>query len=154
MTTTSLNGFSDPVTLSIAGLPAGVTPSWDLNPASPPATQALTLSTIKTTPPGSYDLYISPTDGTLTHTIGITPVVNALPDLSVTSITFDPDPAVSWQLFTLSSQISNQGPGPAQAFRVTWNIKPLGQVDTVLSGSWDVDSLGFGNSKTLSVTLA
>jgi plastocyanin len=147
--TTALNGFARPVTLSITGLPAGVTPTWDPNPSIPPAAQGLTLATTAATPPGSYDLTVSGTDGFLTHTAAITLVVNARPDLSITTITFDPDPAITGQAFTLSAQVVNLSTGPALPFNVTWEIVPFGQTTPVLNGSWEVNSLAGSANTTL-----
>jgi plastocyanin len=152
LNTTALNGFVRPVTLSVTGLPDGVTPAWDTNPATPPAAQVLTLTTTSTTLPGSYDLVVSGTDGMRTHTTSITLVVNALPDLSVTSIAFDPDIAATGQPFNLSTQVTNLGPGLALPFTVAWQITPLGQADPILNGTWDVASLAAGASATLSIT--
>ncbi len=50
--------FTDVVTLSVDGLPAGVTSVFSDNPVIPPATTSLTLQVTSAADPGSYDLEI------------------------------------------------------------------------------------------------
>ena len=69
---TSSNGFTDPVTLSVAGLPAGATASFSLNPAPTPSTPTLSVHTTGTTKTGTFTLSITGTAGTLTHTTTVT----------------------------------------------------------------------------------
>jgi hypothetical protein len=73
-TITPLNGFSDPVTLAVSGLPSGANGSFSPNPAT--ATSTLSVSTTAATPPGSYPLTISGTSGSLSHSTSATLVVS------------------------------------------------------------------------------
>ena len=61
----SIAGFTNPVTLSLAGLPTGVDASWSVNPVTPGGTTRLLLSNTNSATPGRYDLTISgsATDG-------------------------------------------------------------------------------------------
>lgn len=68
---TSLNGYSSSVTLSLTGNPAGVSYSFSANPVTPTASSTLTLTVDPATNPGTYQLMISGTDGTTTHTTSI-----------------------------------------------------------------------------------
>jgi hypothetical protein len=81
---TRTSGFSDPLTLSVSGLPGGAGGTFSPNPASG-TTSTLSVTTASTTPGGSYTLTISGTNGTLTHTTGATLVVNAPPDFSLSA---------------------------------------------------------------------
>jgi RHS repeat-associated protein len=76
---TALNGFDDPVTLSISGLPAGVTASWSENPITPTADSDLTISAATTAATGTYPLTITSSVGGLSHEFQIGLVVGTLP---------------------------------------------------------------------------
>lgn len=54
----SLGGFSEVVTLSADGVPAGTSTSFSLNPVSPPGTSDFTISNTASTTPGQYALEI------------------------------------------------------------------------------------------------
>jgi N-acetylmuramoyl-L-alanine amidase len=73
---TRTGGFSDPVTLSVTGVPAGTTATFAPNPAD---SSTLTLATSSTTPAGTYPLTISGTAGAATHSASVTLVVNQPP---------------------------------------------------------------------------
>ena len=59
-------GFTDPVTLSVSGLPAGATGNFTPNPAT--ATSTLTVTTSAGTPLGTYPLTVTGVSGALTRT--------------------------------------------------------------------------------------
>jgi hypothetical protein len=77
------NGFTDSVNLSVSGLPAGATPTFTPDPAA--NTSSLSITTTGTTPTGTYPLTVTGTDGALTHTTGITLVVNPPPNFSLSA---------------------------------------------------------------------
>ena len=62
------NGFNSPVTLSISGLPAGATGSFNPNPAT--STSALTVTVPSSVRKGTYTFTVTGTGGspTLTRT--------------------------------------------------------------------------------------
>jgi hypothetical protein len=62
VTVTRLNGFSDPVSLSVSGLPSGTTGSFSPNPATG-ASAALTLSVSTATAKGTFTFTVSGTGG-------------------------------------------------------------------------------------------
>lgn len=84
VTASSLGGFSDPVTLSVSGLPAGASASFAASPLTPTASTTLTIATAGTTPLGGYTLALGGVSGTLVRSVplilGVTsasnPVVN------------------------------------------------------------------------------
>jgi N-acetylmuramoyl-L-alanine amidase len=76
VTVTRTGGFSDPVTLSVTGVPAGATATFAPNPAD---SSTLTLATTSTTPDGTYPLTISGTAGAATHSTSVTLAVNQPP---------------------------------------------------------------------------
>jgi N-acetylmuramoyl-L-alanine amidase len=76
VTVSRTGGFSDPVTFSVTGVPAGTTATFAPNPAD---SSTLTLATSSTTPAGSYSLTITGAAGATTHSTSVTLVVNQPP---------------------------------------------------------------------------
>lgn len=92
VTITRTNGFADPVTLSVSGLPSGATGSWKLSNGTStnlvPSNQSsatLTVQTASTTPAGTSQPVVTGTSGKVSHTTGITLVVQpvAQPNFAV-----------------------------------------------------------------------
>jgi Immune inhibitor A-like, MAM domain len=63
----SLLGFSESVTLSVSGEPAGTTAGFDVNPVTPPGSSTLTIGDIGAATPGSYSLEVTGTAASATH---------------------------------------------------------------------------------------
>jgi hypothetical protein len=68
----ALNGFSGSVSLSVSGLPAGATASFNPTSVAAGASSILTTTTTASTPVGSSTLTITGTSGSLTHTATVT----------------------------------------------------------------------------------
>jgi hypothetical protein len=87
--TTSLNGFSGSVALSLSGAPAGVSGSF--NPATLNGSGSATLNIFSSgsTPAGTYPLTVTGTSGTLQHTAAVsftvTPPTSGLATVSLAS---------------------------------------------------------------------
>jgi outer membrane protein assembly factor BamB len=84
----SVNGFTSPVTVSIAGLPTGVTAQPATLTLTPGAAQTLTITAAATTAPGNITLTFTGTSGTLNHTAAVTAnvaVVLPPPDFTLTT---------------------------------------------------------------------
>lgn len=64
-------GFSGPVDLALAGLPAGVTGTFSLNPVSPGGSSQLDIHSNGQTPPGSYLLSLQGAANTIQRTAAI-----------------------------------------------------------------------------------
>lgn len=78
VTITPANGFAGAVSLSVTGLPAGATATF--NPVSATTSSTLTISTTASTPLTSYPLTITGTSGEITRTATATlSVVSTLP---------------------------------------------------------------------------
>jgi hypothetical protein len=71
-------GFTGSVTFSASGLPTGATGTFSPNPTTGNSS-TLTLTTSATTPAGSYQVTITGTSGTLTHSTVVTLLVNPVP---------------------------------------------------------------------------
>ena len=65
------NGFSSPVTLSLSGVPNGITPALSVNPVTPPNNSQLSLSAAHNAPTGEYTLLLSGDAGSLHHEFNI-----------------------------------------------------------------------------------
>jgi Malectin domain len=83
---TPMNGFGAPVTLSVSGLPAGVTATFNPQPVTPGRTSQMSVSAASTAASGTYMLQVVGTSGALTRSIPFTLVVGAGAVWSVDSI--------------------------------------------------------------------
>jgi hypothetical protein len=84
---TSVNGFSGSVALSISGLPAGATATFNPGSIAGAGTSSLAVSTTAATPAGVYNMIVTGTSGAIVHTVGVQLIVNpATPgDFSLTT---------------------------------------------------------------------
>lgn len=67
-TISGLGGLSEPVTLSVPGLPDGLSANWSTTVVTPPAQPGLSLTAATTMPAGTWSLVMSANSGTLTRT--------------------------------------------------------------------------------------
>lgn len=70
VTITPAEGFAEPVTLSMSGLPAGTSASFSPNPAT--SFSQVTVTTARKTKPGTYTLTIAGASGALSRTTTVT----------------------------------------------------------------------------------
>ncbi|MCB0207358.1 MAG: hypothetical protein KDH89_21255, partial [Anaerolineae bacterium] len=63
-----VSGYTDPVTLSASGNPAGTTTAFSTNPVVPPGSSTLTIGSTGGAAPGSYDIDVVGMAPTSTHT--------------------------------------------------------------------------------------
>ncbi|MBL7738170.1 MAG: hypothetical protein JNK14_03055 [Chitinophagaceae bacterium] len=73
------NEFVSPVTLSVLGLPAGVTASFSPASPVPVAVSILTLTTSASTPVGTYNLTVQGVSGSTIRTAPVTLIVSSTP---------------------------------------------------------------------------
>ncbi len=83
-TITPINGYSGTVNLSVSGLPSGATATFNPATLSGSGNSQLNITTDGTVAPGTYPLTITATDGTLTHSAGVSLVVSAAADFTLT----------------------------------------------------------------------
>jgi subtilase family serine protease len=62
------NGYTSPTTMSVTGLPSGVSPTWSANPATPGQATTLKLTAGSFAQTGTFTLTIKGAAGTLSHT--------------------------------------------------------------------------------------
>src|SRR5690606_20590237 len=72
-----IGGYSDNVTLSLTGVPAGATSNFTVNPVSPIGTSQLVISNTGATAPGSYVLTITANSTSGTKQIDVTLNISA-----------------------------------------------------------------------------
>ena len=81
ITVTSQNGFNSATTLSVSGLPTGVTAAFSTNPVTPPAngsaTSTLTFTASSTAATGTSTVTVTGTSGSITQHATITLTVTA-----------------------------------------------------------------------------
>ncbi|MEY4603055.1 MAG: hypothetical protein RIT43_347 [Bacteroidota bacterium] len=77
----SFNGYVDPVTLSVSGVPSGATSNFSVNPVTPAGTSTLTISNTENVAPGTYTVTITgnSTSGIKTSTVTLT-ILDGTPD--------------------------------------------------------------------------
>ena len=100
VTVTSQNGFNSATTLSVSGLPSGVTAAFSTNPVTPPAngsaTSTLTFTASSTATIGSSTVTVTGTSGTITHTATITLTVTAPSTQLIQNGGFESGTLASW----------------------------------------------------------
>ena len=67
-----IGGYTDPVTLSVSGVPAGATSSFSVNPVNPVGSSILTITNTGAAAPGVYSMTVSGTSTTGTKNTNIT----------------------------------------------------------------------------------
>ena len=77
VTTGAQNGFAGTVALNAGGLPSGASASFNPTSISGSGSSKLTVTTVSSTPPGSYTLTNTGTSGGLSHSAGVMLVVSA-----------------------------------------------------------------------------
>jgi hypothetical protein len=149
---TRVNGFADPVTLSVGGLPSGATGSWKLANGTAtnvvPSNQnsaTLTVQTASTTPTGTTHPVVTATSGKLSHTADLTLIVQPV---SQPNFTLSASPA---------SQTVSQTDQASYAVTITRSGGFTGPVSFSVTGlpkgattTWNPSSTT-GNSVTLTV---
>ena len=72
----SINGFSGTVALSISGVPAGATATFNPGSITGAGISSLAITTSTTTPAGVYNMIVTGTSGAIVHTVGVQLIVN------------------------------------------------------------------------------
>ena len=75
VSTSALGGFTGNVSLSRSGGPSNASHTWSANPVAVPGTSTLRVRTSIFTTPGTYQLRITGTNGSLSHQVTVTLVV-------------------------------------------------------------------------------
>jgi hypothetical protein len=147
-TTSAINGFTGPVTLTVSGQPTGSTASFSANPIAGAGSSALSIATSPSTPPGDYLLTVMATSGALTHIRTV--------NLSVSA----PSPT-----FAMTAGPSTQSAQAGQSATYTVSTAAIGGFNggiglsvsgmpSGMSASFSPATVSPGGSSTLTVTVA
>ena len=148
VTITRTGGFTDPVTLSVTGLPAGATGNFNTNPATISSTLVVTPS--GGTPSGAYTLTVSGVSGTLAHSsppfgLNVAAAPNTAPTLSdLGAQTVNEDTATGPIPFTVGDVETAAGSLTVSGTSTNTTLVPNGNI--VFGGS--------GANRTVSITPA
>jgi len=100
ITVTSQNGFSSATTLTVSGLPTGVTAAFSTNPVTPPAnssaTSTLTFTASSAATTGTSTVTVTGTSGSLTQTATIALTVSAPSTQLIQNGTFETGTLANW----------------------------------------------------------
>lgn len=100
-------GFSSSVALSASGLPPGATSTFTPSALTPPGSSRVNISTLSTTPQGTYTITFTATGGGQTHNITVTLTVSTAPNFAMsatpTSASVTPGSAASYSLSLTSA---------------------------------------------------
>ena len=148
ITITSINGFNQPVQLTVSGAPSGVTTVLNHEQVTPPpdgsAPSTLTVSVATTATPGSYTLTVTGTNGTITHSLDISLEITAH-DIAVKSVILLKKVIGQGYTSLVIITFENQG-SYAETFNVTL------YANTALICTFTNLSLMNGNSTTITFT--
>jgi len=76
----NVQGFSDPVTLSVSGQPDDTTATFSTNPVTPPGSSTLTIGLTDFAAPGTYPIQITGTSGAIVRSTTVQLIIaNAVP---------------------------------------------------------------------------
>ena len=142
VSTTTTSGIAQSVALSATGLPTDASASFSPASLNSGAGSVLTITTLGTTPTGSYPITITATGASATHTTTITLVVS-LPDFVMSA---QPNP-VSTSLGTSAGVvISTTAVGTPQAIGLSASALPSGATAT-----FSPTSVTAGGASTLTI---
>jgi uncharacterized membrane protein len=79
ITFTPINNYAGTVSFTVSGLPSGAAGTFNPQSLSSAGSTTLSITTNNSTPPGTYPLTITGSDGTLTRTVSVTLKVDAVP---------------------------------------------------------------------------
>src|SRR5260370_32099247 len=104
---TALGGFTGAATLTVTGLPAGVSSSFSPAAILGGQSSSLTIATSTSTPIGTYPFTVTATNGSLVHSVSLSLVINSAD-------------------FTLTSPPSSQTVAPGGSVNYVLSVTPLG----------------------------
>ena len=96
VTVTGQNGFAGAVSLSASGFGSGASGSFSPTSVTGSGTSTLTISTTASAATGSFPITITGTSGALTHSAGVTLVVNTRPTSTIINGGFETGNLTGW----------------------------------------------------------
>ncbi len=128
----AMNGFSSPISFNVTGLPTSATGTFSPNASVPPnaIVSQLTITTVSSTPTGTYPLTVTGVSGAISRTVSVSlgilppPPSGGNTPVSEESITVPVASDVSVGFASVSTAgttsvtVSNQGPPPPSGFNL------------------------------------
>ena len=165
-------GFDQPVSLSISGLPAGTTYEFTPSSGTPPFTSTLRIETSASTPLGSHTITVTASGGGKTHSKSIDLTVEAVPDFSIgvepPSITIKQGEAAEYVIGVASLEgfseevglsVSGLPSGATVSLSQTSGTPPMKSIMKIKTsedtpvGSYTITVTGTGGGKTHSASV-
>jgi len=162
-----LEGFNQPVSLSINGLPAGTIHEFNPLSGTPPFTSILKVRTSNVTPLGVHRITITASGGGKTHSKSVDLIVKAMPDFSIgvdpKSVTIEQGEAAEYVIGVapmegfsseVSLSVSGLPNGATASFSHTSGVPPLKSImrietlETTPVGSYTITVTGIGGGKS------
>jgi hypothetical protein len=144
-TVSALNGFTGTVNLSVSGLPAGATGSFNPNSITTSGSSTLTVSTATNTPTGTFTLTITATSGSLSHNATVSLTMNS----AATNSNIAPNgTAYGWSGMTSSTANTGKVAEPGlndNNLTVNVDLQPNG--DPV--GAWEAGGVIWSGTRTI-----
>ncbi len=145
LTVTPSGGFSGAVTFGVSGLPSGASASFNPASVTTSGTTTLTVATTAATPPGTYQITVTGTAGTLARNANVTLIVTAPPNFSLSaapaSLTVQPGGRADYTLTVT--------PSGGFSGTVTFGVSGM---PSGASASFNPASVNTSGTTTLSVT--
>jgi Bacterial pre-peptidase C-terminal domain len=146
ISTSVVSGAAESVTLSVSGVPAGATASFDTNPITAGGSAVLTLNT-GTAAPGTYTLTVTGTAPSATHSTTVTLTISGSPDFTVAvSPASQSVVAGNSAIYTVTTSAVN---GSTQSISLSVSGLPAG-----VTGSFSPATVTAGGSATLTLAVA
>ena len=147
LSVTASAGFSDPVTLALQGAPSGATVVFDPNPAIPPGTSQLHVTTTASTAPGIYTMTVTSTSGVLNDTANLTLIVASAAPSFTLSISPSTRIAGPNQVVSYTTVVAE-----ANGFSQPVSLTVVG-LPTGVGAAWSVNPVTPGNSSILTLSI-
>jgi hypothetical protein len=129
---TDVNGFTGSVTLTVSGLPSGVTATLGTNPTS--GSSSITFTASATAAAGTYAIAISGASGTLTASTSITLTVSPKTSGSGCTIDYTISPQ-NTTAFGAAITIVNNGSTALSSWTLTWSFANGQTVSSLWNGN-------------------
>lgn len=101
-----LSGDSQPVSLSLSGLPAGAASSFSVPSADPTFSSSLSITTEPALPPGTYPFTVTGNGGGKTHSVIVNLIVDEGREKTLLSVSVNPPAAKKDETVSVSGALS------------------------------------------------
>jgi hypothetical protein len=157
ITASLTSGTTQPVTFSTSGLPSGATSSFSGGGScNPTCSKTLTISTLTSTPTGTYSIITSGTNGTITRTTSFSLIINILdttPPATIMNLaTSNPTSNSITLSWTAPGDDGNNG--TATSYDIRYSTSPITDANwaSATQATGEPTPLAAGTSQSFTVT--